>query len=1308
MSDRAVQATTRWRPTRAGILNIWEYDSQVFEFADGRLVLRGPNGSGKSNALALLVPFLLDGVMAANRMDSISGGRSMKTLLLCLNDDERANRFRHEQRTGYVWLEFVNGDEHVTIGCGARASTQRDAEAWFFVTEQRPGFEFDLAPNGVPLSRGALVDRLGIAGVHDSAENYRAAVDRRLFGLGAHRYRNLIELLLVLRRPHLAGKLNVDHLSKVLSDGLAALDEEMIASVAASFEDLEAVQRDLRRLRDAHRTVQAFLPVYRRYLRSVGRARAVDASQAERALRGAQRRVAEAEKSVEAANTAVERVRVDRQHCDKRRVVAEERKQAVLESPAYRDALSLAEVGARASDAADAATSAAVRLEAAEAAAAEAGQDAATADDDVRTVKARVDDYFTSVAQSADQAGIPWSTRRDTVETAPLRQIVRGVVLQRRNDISQVQGAVAEAETLGSRAASASETAARATEDAQQAEFGRQRTALDVDEKRVALGDAVRRWIDESGFGGLDEVLGAVALIGEPDAPTLSDVLSNALQPHHNAVTSEESQLDLREADVSGRRAALVAERDRVEHERILAPDPLHTRPADRARRAGAPLYACVDFRDSVPDADRAGVEAAIEAAGLLDAWIGEHTEDLDAWLEPAELAEGASLVDVLMPLLPDGSRLEGQHVIGVLRSIALADVGIGILPNGRFNLGPLHGRFMKSSAEFIGAEARERRRQRLLAELEAQIADVMTELAEIARLRVTLADRRSHLHGLAVSLPSASVVLEAREVLLAAIAIANSTRAAATRAEGLAREARQAFERAESELRRVATERRLPVTKPGLDESEGYVQAFEAQANDLIAEVARLLYSRTTAKQGAARLLRNNALVIACRDDHDDKERRARGLKARMQQLRRQLGAEAEAPVRALKSIDGELGELREEAKRLDEEHTRVAEQRGSALKERELAIEGVEERFAAVGTSVARLDVLRRKDVWPVVVPDETELPTGASELATMVVSANRDVSGEPDDNALQRAFRQLLDDLGRGYDPGLSYVDHVAVVEVTSDTGTFSVLRLDDELTEQVSRQETLLTERDREIFERHLLTRVSESLRGLLNDADDLVHRINKSLADRPTASGKSVYLRWEPDSGDTALRDALGLLRKSPEFLGPEEREHLRLFFSTAIAQRRAEDAALGYEEVLRQVLDYRSWHAFVPHIRSAGGGTQRLTRTLFRSLSGGEQAVVLHLPLFAAASAHYDIAVDLAPRLIALDEAFAGIDEGMRAELMGLLVRFDLDLVLTGHELWGAYEQVPAVMIYDLLRQPPLEGVSAFAVRWDGVAMAEA
>jgi hypothetical protein len=423
--------------------------------------------------------------------------------------------------------------------------------------------------------------------------------------------------------------------------------------------------------------------------------------------------------------------------------------------------------------------------------------------------------------------------------------------------------------------------------------------------------------------------------------------------------------------------------------------------------------------------------------------------------------------------------------------------------------------------------------------------------------------------------------------------------------------------------------------------------------------------------------------------------------------QLRSQLGPEARAPLHELTAIQEEIRRLRAEAQELDDQARGAAERRGRALQDHESALNAIEGREVSAASAAGHLEILRRDDIWSLL-GTETTSSLAPAELTTAVVAATTGLTGEADHNALQRSFRQLLDELRRGYEPSLTYVDHLAVVEVTSDAGTFPIAWLDRQLEALISRQQELLSERDREIFERHLLTRVSEALRALLNDAHELVERVNKALADRPTASGKSVQLRWEPETPDNKVGAALSLLRKSPELLGPAERDELRQFFANSIKQRRSEDATSGYAAVLRHVLDYRSWHAFIPYVRSAGGGTKRLTRTLFQSLSGGEQAVVLHLPLFAAASAHYDAAGRGAPRLIALDEAFAGIDEGMRAELMGLLVSFDLDVMLTGHELWGAYEQVPALMVYDLLRHPPLEGVSALAARWDGATMADA
>src|SRR5258708_22227804 len=89
---------TRFKPVRAGIINLWDYFDEEFVFADGRLALRGHNGSGKTKALEVLFPFVLDGGLDARRLDPFSGeNRTMKANLLYRGQDSEH---------GYVWMEF--------------------------------------------------------------------------------------------------------------------------------------------------------------------------------------------------------------------------------------------------------------------------------------------------------------------------------------------------------------------------------------------------------------------------------------------------------------------------------------------------------------------------------------------------------------------------------------------------------------------------------------------------------------------------------------------------------------------------------------------------------------------------------------------------------------------------------------------------------------------------------------------------------------------------------------------------------------------------------------------------------------------------------------------------------------------------------------------------------------------------------------------------------------------------------------------------------------------------------------------------
>lgn len=86
----------------------------------------------------------------------------------------------------------------------------------------------------------------------------------------------------------------------------------------------------------------------------------------------------------------------------------------------------------------------------------------------------------------------------------------------------------------------------------------------------------------------------------------------------------------------------------------------------------------------------------------------------------------------------------------------------------------------------------------------------------------------------------------------------------------------------------------------------------------------------------------------------------------------------------------------------------------------------------------------------------------------------------------------------------------------------------------------------------------------------------------------------------------------------------------------------------------------------------------------------------------AHAAAHYKGAAPTAPRLVMLDEAFAGIDPTMRAQCLGVLAQFDFDVVMTSELEWGCYSTVPALAIYHLTTLPGLDAVAATRWLWNG------
>jgi uncharacterized protein (TIGR02680 family) len=424
------------------------------------------------------------------------------------------------------------------------------------------------------------------------------------------------------------------------------------------------------------------------------------------------------------------------------------------------------------------------------------------------------------------------------------------------------------------------------------------------------------------------------------------------------------------------------------------------------------------------------------------------------------------------------------------------------------------------------------------------------------------------------------------------------------------------------------------------------------------------------------------------------------------------ELQERLEETARLLRRLTGESKRLGDQRLALRD---RVGEARGraeeldgqlaEALRQRTEATAGFQ-RFAATGLLSAALPDLDLPALDTPWAPDPTV------RLTRRVEAALADV--DMDDAAWERNQRGIANHLADLTDV-LSRYGHTAVGEHSDDgvivTVVFQGARcppglLSASLAEEVGERERILAAREREVIENHLVNEVASHLRDLLADADEQVRRMNAELEERPTSTGMRLRFVWEPSADAPAgLAEARRrLLRQTVDAWSAEDRRAVESFLHAQIQAVRAADEGGTWHEHLTRALDYRSWHRFT--VRRWQDGAWRPAAG---PASGGERALTVTVPLFAAASAHYRSATNPhAPRLVLLDEAFAGVDDDSRAKCMGLLTTFDLDFVMTSEREWGCYAELPGLAIAQIARVPGIDAVHVTRWEWDGRARSRA
>lgn len=1358
-------AVDRWQMNRAGIFNFWYYDDQEFQLEEGRLILRGANGSGKSVTMQSFLPLVLDGDKRPHRLDPF-GSRDRRIEYYLLGDAESDIT----DRTGYLWMEFIHPGKQLykTIGIGLRARRGTPRVAfWGFLLDdgRRINVDFWLYDRILwleqkvkqPLSRRVLEEKIGSGGqVVQEQAVYRDMVNKALFGFhDSEAFQDLLQLMVQLRSPKLSKDFKPSSIYEILTQALPPLLEEELRPLSEVLEDMDQIADRLDEIALHRREMvklQAAYDKYNRFLLFEHANRLIDCShvfdQFQAKVDNTSRERKQAVEEKEQAEQRLTEVEYRLQEIDAELEVLHKHeainKQHELEIAQTR----LDETNQHLKMARERISQRQRRLN-------KLQQEHAETTRQMEIWLAEQYDQLAHLEELAREAEFAEHDvyHRYWHQEIPEDDRWRGPW---RRDLAAHRQAV----EMALKTAQAERELARQVQEIER-ELGDARKERDLAERERVEAEQLIEIEKESLREQLVEWKQGLRILAVSD-----EVLRESLRALTELDAEKRDYSPVRQPAVQGyeqkrqeileRRMALLQKRKQTEEEReqlkrekeawesSREPEPKRSEARSKARASrpdgtGAPLYEVCEFAPELDDEKKARVEEALERAGLLDAWItpdgrvGRLQEDEEeVWLIPAPQSLGYTLADALIPTPSPESGLKVETIDAVLRTFLWEETEGTEPPDwsetgeravlsagGGFRIGPLTGiSAKKERAEYIGKETRRRTRLLEINRLQNEIAACDEQLrvldAQLAELKVEEMEIRAELERF----PADETLQRAFERFLKAMYRLEELLKQEERIHKRFKEKKAIWRNLQQELaERTAGWTRIKREKD-LQDAVRLCHIYES----MISELHSIWRRYRDATQGITRLQEEEAEVKeAIETDEilqEELEEQRRGLKAQVERLNRlieELG---------ISDLNAQIRQLKEERKHLIQQGKKVREEKENASARVERLTERLNQHQEELKHRAAQLELAFNRwhhEMGRALVSDwrEAYRPDGKKEESLRLCKEiSRTYANTLGNRTRESVTNSLLDEFNTVRhilaDYALEAIDEeetgrIIIVSMRDRTNPQPPSVLLDELSLWEEEQRSLLSEKDRELYEEIILRSVGKAIRHRIQRAEQWVRQMNRMMAERNTSSGLRLKLEWVPKPAQNEQQldteTLVHLLKRDAHRLHEAEIEKIITHFRSyiAYAKQEAQEERDSLRKYIYEILDYRHWFQFVLyHRKGEQAGYRELTDSKFNVLSGGEKAMAMYIPLFAAMFSRYTDARNDAPKIISLDEAFAGVDEENMRDMFKLLTEMGFDYMMTSQVLWGCYDTVPSLAIYEIYRPKNVDFVTLFRYRWNG------
>lgn len=1340
---------------RFGLINFWYHGDTVFEFSNGRLFVRGANGSGKSVSTTMAVPFLLDGDKRPSRLDPF-GSQDRRMIDLLLGNKHVSKR---EEGTGYLYMEYRKGNTFVSVGIGLngkRRESDNTIRTWYFILlNKRIGKDIQLYDEKIvngeakkyPLTRGELADRIGGDGeVTDSQQRYVEIVNQEIYRFNTtQEFKELIGVLLQLRSPKLSNAVKASEVSNVLSDALPELSQYELSPLSSSLESMDSLQEKKTRLGRELGVLTMLAGAYDTYNQLFLHEKAKHLVSSEKRFDESMKLMKDyktAEAEALATKTDLERRLTEQSNIKEilQRKIASLQGHALFtleeELGNTREVLQESEKKLQS------------KIEALEKNKAQQRQVEdrikQSEEEEYRAAKNR-EAALSEMESLADEAYFaPHSTLRQYFEAS--LESFSDAGFQNWHEVfqeyhSKVEDIANQLRSLQSRLEHEGQLQRHVASEEERAE-GIEAEIRSL-EKEIAKGavsfeHAVVYWTEEaqqfqiqtSELLEAQEILQGIGdLLDNFSLVMVTDWLNGLYNKRFSALQEEQANLTASIGLLQKQIEEIETKVEELTSQTEIEPDLTASEVVKMERLRAqnirtAYFYETVEFMEHIKPSVKEAIEGAITRAGLLTALVVHESDRLMVTASMTVVQKGSykeeNLMTYVRPTPING--LTEDDISAVLQTISIVPHEEGyVLETGEFHSGMVGGLAPRYEDAYIGKSSREQIRARRLKELQKLRDELMNRKYELESERFSVENQKRLLQMDRDMFPS----LEGLEDSLARhknkIRDCVAQLSLLERLQNDLRVYRNETQVARNALHYAAQELELPLTHASYQQALGDLASYKYTLPEL-----RVVHKEWLA---ANRSLSDHA---------SDKERLADDyeyLADEKTDLDRDIAKNKSYEAMYLKRIqalgDTDVKQEIEAARKAMQSAEKLLETYREQINNAEINIRAYAENHTKEQPQMENR--LRLLNVWTKLYQEELSLgfvcpPQGASQIVKALEDTCKALSADVVLSALKDAEAHAQREL---VDYNLKQSWHTIPLEVLAKDKEDPSWQL---LVQHCSRQFLVLSpqhvestprevhgdvdnqlklisrhiqEEEQKLFEKVLIdvvgTAIHEKVRAAKRweqDANVMLQRVTGTIQMR---------LEWIPlaskEEDQISTTELLSYLSKESIYLTPSQKEKVRLHFMSKINEARKkckDDASFSMFEEMKNALDYRRWFRFDMFITRKGIPEERFTNKVFGELSGGEKAMSIYSPLFAAIAAKYSYAAPDAPRIISLDEAFAGIDSENIAQMFQLVHDFEFDYIMNSQVLWGCYETVDELSIAQILRPVDSPVLAVARYYWDG------